>query len=275
MLICEDILLLLTRDDGRTEAWVTYRPYALAAGLLADLALADCIEFEADKKNPKVTLAGELAGAGGTPGAGGAGASTGAGAPTGAPVGRPGGPDGIGEAPAVPDGPGAIMDFGLRALADRNKPPRVQTLVTAGWFNPQEVVSRSLVAQGVVGLEEKKLLGLKPERYPVLDPEPENRTRARLADALAGRGPVAPADAMILGILQGIDAVKHVLSDEVRQAGLKDREAKKRIESLADELPEDAQQGSRAVKGVIDSMNAAILGAVVASTAAGTAAAGN
>lgn len=267
MLICEDILLLLTRDDGRTEAWVTYRPYALAAGLLADLALADCVEFEADKKNPKVTLAGEPAGAGGALGAGGPAA--------GAPGGRPGGPDGIGEAPAVPDGPGAIMDFGLRALADRNKPPRVQTVVTAGWFNPQEVVSRSLMAQGVVGLEEKKLLGLKPERYPVIDPEPEAGTRARLTDALAGRGPVAPADAMILGIIQGIGAVKHVLSDEVQQVGLKEREAKKRIESLADELPDDARQGSRAVKGVIDSMNAAIMGAIVASTAAGTAAAGN
>ena len=243
MLICEDILLLLTRDDGRTEAWVTYRSCALAAGLLADLALADCIEFETDKKNPKVTLAG--------------------------------GPDGMGEAPAVPDGPGAIMDFGLRALADRNKPPRVQTVVTAGWFNPQEVVSRSLMAQGVVGLEEKKLLGLKPERYPVIDPEPEAGTRARLTDALAGRGPVVPADAMILGIIQGIGAVKHVLSDELEQAGLKEREAKKRIESLADELPDDARQGGRAVKGVIDSMNAAIMGAIVATTAAGTAAAGS
>lgn len=167
------------------------------------------------------------------------------------------------------------MDFGLRALAGRSKPPRVETLVVADWFNPQEVVSRSLVAQGVVGLEEKKFLGLKPERYPVLDPEPENRTRARLADALAGRGPVAPADAMILGIIQGIDAAKQVLSDEVQQAGLKDREAKKRIESLAEELPEDAQQGSRAIKSVIESMNAAIVGAVVATTVAGTTAAGS
>lgn len=267
MLICEDILLLLTRDDGRTEAWVTYRSCALAAGLLADLALADCIEFETDKKNPKVTLAGELSGAGGAPG--------GAGATAGSPVGRPGGPDGIGEAPAVPDGPGAVMDFGLRALAGRSKPPRVETLVVADWFNPQEVVSRSLVAQGVVGLEEKKFLGLKPERYPVLDPEPENRTRARLADALAGRGPVAPADAMILGIIQGIDAAKQVLSDELEQAGLKGREVKKRIQALADELPDDAQQGSRAVKDVIEGMNTAIVGAVVASAVAGSAVAGS
>ena len=119
------------------------------------------------------------------------------------------------------------------------------------------------------------MLGLKPERYPVLDPQPEAHTRARLADALAGRGPVAPADVMILGILQAIDAPRNVLRAELAQVGLKPREAKKRIAALAEELPADAQHGNRAIKGVIDSMNAAIMGAIVASTAAGTAAAGS
>jgi len=251
MLICEDILLLLTRDDGRTEAWVSYRPYALAGGLLSDLALADCLEFEPTGKNPKVTLKG-------------------------GPVGAPGGfadPNGgAGGEPPPADGPGAIMEFGLRALAGRSRPPRVQSVVTAGWFNPQEVVSRSLVAQGVVGLEEKRMLGLRPERYPVLDPQPEARTRARLTDALAGRGPVAPADVMILGILQAIDAVKTVLRAELEQVGLKPREAKKRIAALAEELPADARHGNRAIKGVIDSMNAAIMGAIAATAAGGAAA---
>ena len=248
MLICEDILLLLTRDDGRTEAWVSYRPYALAAGLLSDLALANCLEFEPTGKNPKVTLKG-------------------------GPVGAPADPaGGAGGGPSPADGPGAIMEFGLRALAGRSKPPRVQSVVTAGWFNPQEVVSRSLVAQGIVGLEEKRMLGLKPERYPVLDPQPEAHTRARLADALAGRGPVAPADVMILGILQAIDAPRNVLRAELAQVGLKPREAKKRISALAEELPADAQHGNRAIKGVIDSMNAAIMGAVAATAAGGAAA---
>ena len=251
MLICEDILLLLTRDDGRTEAWVSYRPYALAGGLLSDLALANCLEFEPTGKNPKVTLKS-------------------------GPVGAPGGfahPNGgAGGEPPPADGPGAIMEFGLRALAGRSKPPRVQSVVTAGWFNPQEVVSRSLVAQGVVGLEEKRMLGLRPERYPVLDPQPEAHTRARLTEALAGRGPVAPADVMILGILQAIDAPRNVLRAELEQVGLKPREAKKRIAALAEELPADARHGNRAIKGVIDSMNAAIMGAVAATAAGGAAA---
>ena len=127
MLICEDMLLLLTRDDGRTEAWVSYRDYALAAGLLADLALADCVEFE-DRKNPKVWLAGEVGGGAGQ-------ARSEARSTFPAPGAAPGA--------AEDAGPGAVMEFGIRALAERSKPPRVQSLVTAGWFNPREVVSRT------------------------------------------------------------------------------------------------------------------------------------
>src|SRR5699024_11991183 len=49
------------------RSWVTYRDYALAAGLLADLAFADCVEFEDRAKNPQVRLADEGAEAGGAP----------------------------------------------------------------------------------------------------------------------------------------------------------------------------------------------------------------
>lgn len=104
MLICEDLLLLLTRDDGRTEAWVSYRDFALAAGLLADLALADCVEFEDRKKDPKVWLSGELGGGDGQ----GNGRDT---TPTPTPGPKP--------TPAEEAGPGAVMDYGIRALAER------------------------------------------------------------------------------------------------------------------------------------------------------------
>lgn len=245
MLISEDLLLLLTRDDGRTEAWVSHRDYALAAGLLSDLALAECVEFEQGKKrNPRVMLAGGVGGVGGEP---------------------------VGGEPQA-EGPGAVMAFGLQALAARSKPPRVQSLITAGWFNPKEVVSRSLVAQGVVGLEEARFLGLQPERYPAMDDQPERRTRARLQDALAGRGETAVTDAMILGILRGTDAAKVVLKEEAAHAGLRGRALNKRIERISEELPEAAQRGHQALKGVIDGVNAAITGAVMAAAASGAAA---
>jgi hypothetical protein len=77
---------------------------------------------------------------------------------------------------------------------------------------------------------------------------------------------------MILGILQAIDAPRNVLRAELEQIGLKPREAKKRIAALAEELPADAQHGNRAIKSVIDSMKAAIMGAVAATAAGGAAA---
>lgn len=242
MLICEDLLLLLTRDDGRTEAWVSYRDYALAAGLLSDLALAGCVEFELDKKkNPKVLL---LAGSGRLTDS---------------------------RSHAEADGPGAVMAFGLQALAGRDKPPRVQALITAGWFKPKEVVSRSLMSQGVVGLEEARFFGLRPERYPAVNEEPEQHTRARLQDALAGRGPVSVTDAMVLGILRGMDTAKVVLKEEAAREGLKGRALNKRIEQISEELPAEAQVGNLAIKSVVDGMNAAIMSAVAASAAAGSA----
>lgn len=232
MLICEDLLLLLTRDDGRTEAWVSYRDYALAAGLLADLALADCVEFEDRKKDPKVWLSGELGGG-----------------------------------HAQDAGPGAVMDFGMRALAERSKPPRVQALVTAGWFNPREVVSRSLVAQGVVDLEEARFLGLKPERYPAADDGPEAHTRARLRAALAGRGDISVPDAMVLGILRGMDSAKVVLKEEAAAEGLKGRALNKRIDQITDELPALAQHSGKALSASIAGISAAIAAGITASAA--------
>lgn len=248
MLICEDLLLLLTRDDGRTEAWVSYRDYALAAGLLADLALADCVEFEDRKKDPKVWLSGEVGGE------------------IGGDAGQEPGP-GTAEEQAEEAGPGAVMTFGIRALAERSKPPRVQAVVTAGWFNPREVVSRSLVAQGVVDLEEAKFLGLKPERYPAVDEGPEAHTRARLRDALAGRGDIAVSDAMVLGILRGMDSAKVVLKDEAAAEGLKSGALNKRIEQITEELPELARHSGKALKASIAGINAAIASGIAASAA--------
>lgn len=43
MRIADQLFLLLTTDSGRSEPWVTYRRYALSAGVLMDLALAQAI----------------------------------------------------------------------------------------------------------------------------------------------------------------------------------------------------------------------------------------
>lgn len=193
MLICEDLLLLLTQDDGRREPWVGYRDYGLAGGLLGDLVLAQCVDLKDEKRSCVLLVPGLSDGAGGIE---------------------------LEGAPPPGDGPEAVLDFGLRVLAQRSKPPRSAALVQAGWFNPRKLISRSLVARGVVGFQEARFLGLQPERYPAVDPEPEAQTRARLTAALAGQGRIGPADAMILGILQAMNAAKSVLGEEMRAAGI-------------------------------------------------------
>lgn len=50
MRIAEQLFLLLTTDSGRAEPWVSYRPYALSAGVLMDLALAQAVTVTPGKR---------------------------------------------------------------------------------------------------------------------------------------------------------------------------------------------------------------------------------
>ncbi|WP_293695017.1 GPP34 family phosphoprotein [uncultured Agrococcus sp.] len=55
MLTSEALFLLLTTDAGKHEPWISYRKEALRGGLLADLVVANLVEF-AHEKDPHVTL---------------------------------------------------------------------------------------------------------------------------------------------------------------------------------------------------------------------------
>lgn len=55
MLTCEALFLLLTTDEGKNEPWVSYRNEALRGGLLADLVVAEIVEFD-EGKNPRVLV---------------------------------------------------------------------------------------------------------------------------------------------------------------------------------------------------------------------------
>ncbi|GAB47239.1 GOLPH3/VPS74 family protein [Mobilicoccus pelagius] len=55
MIIAEELLLLLTRDDGRPESAFTQDTYGYAAANLADLVLAERITLD-ERKDPRVTV---------------------------------------------------------------------------------------------------------------------------------------------------------------------------------------------------------------------------
>ncbi|WP_380163470.1 GPP34 family phosphoprotein [Jannaschia sp. R86511] len=148
----------------------------------------------------------------------------------------------------------AVLDRVMVRAAEKNG-ARLSTLVQDRKLNPEDEVVQALKAGGVVDVVPRRMLGLVPEKRPTLDPQPEREIRDRLRVVLAGGRP-APTDATILAILQGLGVAKKVLAAE--SMGMSSREVQRRVQEAASEVA----VGS-AIKRAIDSMNAAILTAVI------------
>jgi hypothetical protein len=211
MLICEELFLLLRRDDGKPESAMAQRGYGIAAAIITDLVVAGRITLS-DDKDPRMTVL--------VP----------------APVGHP------------------ALDAAMERLAQRDG-KKLSSLVTDGKVARETEVAEALAAAGVIRIEEKRALGLVPERYPVVDAEPERRIRERLRTVLRGSTPT-PADASLLAILQGLEVAPKVLEDEKGTLGR--RELKKRIEEVSD----DVAAGGAVAKAVA-AMNTAMMTAVI------------
>lgn len=132
---------------------------------------------------------------------------------------------------------------------------KLSSLVTDGKVAVERELAAALRLAGVVDVEEKRALGLVPEKYPVRDPEPERRVRERLRTVLMGGTPTL-ADASLLSILQGLGVAPKVLESEKGVLGR--RELKERIE----EVSTDVVAGEAVAKAVA-AMNTAIMTAVV------------
>ena len=70
------------------------------------------------------------------------------------------------------------------------------------WSAPRGsgLAAAALTAAGIVRTAERRVLGLVPAKYPVLDSGPERRVREQLRVALAGASP-RTEDAILLAIL--------------------------------------------------------------------------
>ena len=132
---------------------------------------------------------------------------------------------------------------------------KLSSLVTDGKVAVEREVAAALAAAGVVAIEEKRALGLVPEKYPVRDPEPERRLRERLRVVLQGGTPT-PADASLLSILQGLEVAPKVLENEKGTLGKRD--LKQRIEDVST----DVVAGDAVAKAVA-AMNTALMTAVI------------
>ena len=132
---------------------------------------------------------------------------------------------------------------------------KLSSLVTDRKLALEHPVASVLADAGVIRIEEKRAMGLVPERYPVLDPEPERRLREQLRLVLQGGTP-RPEDATLLAILQGLGVAGKVL--EAEKGTLGRRDLKRRIEEVSTEV-----KAGEAVKRAVDAMNAALITAAI------------
>ena len=147
-----------------------------------------------------------------------------------------------------------VLDQALERVAEKDG-SRLSALVTDRKFGLEQATAASLASAGVIRIEEKRRLGLIPERYPVLDPAPEAEMRRRLAAVLAGSS-AGPEEATLLAILQGLGVTEKVLADE---RGALD---KKRLAERIEEISHDAGAGG-AVAAAVKRMNDALVATVI------------
>lgn len=146
------------------------------------------------------------------------------------------------------------LDAAMTRLQEREG-KKLSSLVTDRKLAVEEEVAGALASAGVIGIEEKRALGLVPAKYPVLDPEPERRVREQLRVVLAGGTP-RTEDATLLAILQGLGIAPKVLEDEKGTLGRRD--LKHRIEEVSGEV-----KTGEAVARAVDAMNTAIMTAAI------------
>lgn len=148
----------------------------------------------------------------------------------------------------------ATLDKVLLRVGEKDG-ARLSALVQDRKLNPEAEVVEALLDKGIVDVVPSRMLGLIGEKRPTLDPQPEREIRDRLRSILAGGRPSA-TDATLLAILQGLGVAKKVLAEESN--GMSAKDLKRRIEAASKEVAVGA-----AVKRAIDSLNAAIITAVI------------
>lgn len=142
------------------------------------------------------------------------------------------------------------LDAAMSRLTEREG-KKLSSLVTDSRLAVETQTAQALAAAGVIGIVEKRALGLVPAKYPVLDAAPERRTREQLRVVLAGGTP-RPEDATLLAILQGLGVASTVLKDEKGTLGRGD--LKRRIEEVTTEV-----KAGDAVSRAVASMTSAVI----------------
>ncbi len=128
----------------------------------------------------------------------------------------------------------------------------------------ERTIGESLVERGVLGEEHGKVLGLfSTTRWPERDPQPEAELRAELRETLLGETEPSGRVLLLAGLLDQYGMVDRLVGKPDR------KQARARAQQLA-KLAESTDAISQAMGESVRAAQAAMMGAIVASTVATT-----
>lgn len=148
-----------------------------------------------------------------------------------------------------------VLDATLPRLAERTG-KKLSDIVQDSKAEPVAEIVHRLAARGIIEVDERRLLGISRDRYPVVDRAPEAALRERLRRVLAGEQAPGPTDGPVLAILEGLGALKSVLKDEV--GDLKGKALTARVEQIAAETP-----AADAVEAAMDQLMSVVMTAAI------------
>jgi len=115
-----------------------------------------------------------------------------------------------------------LLRHGVAEL-ERKGERRLTSLLESGKFAQPSVVAQRFVANGVLAEEQKGFLFVNWNKYPTLDPSVEANLRARLQQTLHGQGQESWDEAVVLTLLDAIEAIGPVLKQETKGTKRRDR----------------------------------------------------
>jgi len=115
-----------------------------------------------------------------------------------------------------------LLRHGVAEL-ERKGERRLASLLESGKFAQPSVVAQRFVANGVLAQEEKGFLFVSWNKYPTLDPSVEANLRARLQQTLHGERSESWDEAVVLTLLDAIEAIGPVLKQETKGTKRRDR----------------------------------------------------
>lgn len=157
-----------------------------------------------------------------------------------------------------------VLDEALARTAAKGRPVAASSLLTSLAKGLPDALRSRLAARGILRTESGRVLGIFPTvRWPAADSRHEATVRAALWDVVVrGRVPT-DREACLVGLLHAVDQVPKQFAAE----GLSARQLRERAQALA-----RGNVGADAVRRAIDAANAAVMAAIITSTAAASSA---